>query len=131
MIKHIEQTNMHCDTEQTVCLLMEHYWTLRCRAAVEQTVRPCVQCRRLIQEVAAPQISDLTELRLPRKNHHVFQTAGSDFVGPFPVKVHGRNRPRCILLFTCLAVRAVNLEVAVDLTTDSTINCICRSISRR
>ena len=51
--------------------------------------------------------------------------------GPFPVKEHGRNRPRYILLFTCLVVRAVHLEVAVDLTTDSTINCICRFISRR
>ena len=31
----------------------------------------------------------------------------------------------------CLVVRAVHLEVVVDLTTDSTINCIRRFISRR
>ena len=76
-------------------------------------------------------MADLPEFRLPRKNHQVFQNTGLDFAGPFPVKEHGRNRPRYKLLFTCLVVRAVHLEVAVDLTTDSTINCIRRFISRR
>ena len=131
LIKHFHQTNMHCGTEQTRSLLMELYWILRCRAVVKQTVRQCIPCRRMIQEVAAPQMADLPEFRLPRENHHVFQTTGLDFVGPFPVKEHGRNRTRYILLFTCLVVRAVHLEVAVDLTTDSTINCIRRFISRR
>ena len=131
MVKLFHQTNMHCGTEQTRSLLMELYWILRCRSVVKQTVRQCISCRRMIQEVAAPQMADLPEFRLPRENHQVFQTTGLDFVGPFPVKEHGRNRPRYILLFTCLVVRAVHLEVAVDLTTDSTINCIRRFISRR
>ena len=133
MVKHFRQTNMHCGTEQTGSFLMELHWILKCRAVVKQTVRQCIPCRRMIQEVAAPppQMADLPEFRLPRENHQVFQTTGLDFVGPFPVKEHGRNRPRYILLFTCLVVRAVRLEVAVDLTTDSTINCIRRFISRR
>ena len=85
----------------------------------------------MIQEVAAAQMADLPEFKLPRDNHQVFQTTGLDFVGLFPVKENGRNRPRNILLFTCLVVCAVHLEVAVDLTTESAINCIRRFISRR
>ena len=73
LIKHFHQTNMHCGTEQTRSLLMELYWILRCRAVVKQTVRQCIPCRRMIQEVAAPQMADLPEFRLPRENHHVFQ----------------------------------------------------------
>ena len=122
---------MHCGTEQTRSLLMELYWILRCRAVVKQTVGQCISCRGIIKEVAAPQMANLPEFRLPRENHHVFQTTGLDFVGPFPVKEHGRNSPRYILLFTCLVVRAVHLEVAVDLTTNSTINYIRRFITRR
>ena len=131
MVKHFHQTNLHCGTEQTRSLLMELYWILRCRAVIKQTVRQCIPCGRMIQKVAAPQMADLPEFKLPRENHQVFQTTGLDFVGPFPVKEHGRNRPRYILLFTCLVVRAVHLKVAVVLTTDSTINCIRRFISRR
>ena len=131
MVKHFHQINMHCGTEQTRSLLMELYWILRCRAVVKQTVRQCIPCRRMIQEEAAPQMAGLPEFRLPRENHQVFQTTGLDFVGPFPVKEHGRNRTRYILLFMCLVVQAVHLEVAVHLTADSTINCIRRFISRR
>ena len=54
MVKHFHQTKMHCGTEQTRSLLMELYWILRCRAVVKQTVRQCIPCRRMIQEVAAP-----------------------------------------------------------------------------
>ena len=85
----------------------------------------------MLQEVAATQTAEIPEFRLTKENHHVFQTTGLDFVGPFPVKENGRNRPRYILLFTCIVVRAVHLEVAVDLTTDSIINCILRFVSRR
>ena len=86
MVKHFHQTIMHCGTEQTRSLLMELYWILRCRAVVKQTIRQCIPCRRMIQEVAAPQMADLQEFTLPRENHQVFQTTGVDFVGPFPVK---------------------------------------------
>ena len=131
MVKHIHQTNRLCGTEQTRNLLMELYWILRCRAVVKQTFRQCIHCRRMIQEVAAPQMADLPEFRLPQENHNVLQTTGLDFIGPFPVKEHGKNMARYILHFTCLVVRAVYLEVAVDLTTDSTINCIRRFVSLR
>ena len=88
MVKHIHQTNMHCGTEQTRKLLMELCWILRCRVVVNQTVRQCIPCRRMIQEVAAPQLADLLEFRLPQKIK-VFQTKGLDFIGSFPVKENG------------------------------------------
>ena len=88
-------------------------------------------CRRVLQDVSTPQMADLPEDRLPKKNQFVFETTGLDFIGPFPVKNNGRLSSRYILLFTCLVVRAVHLEVSNDLTTESTINCIRRFVSRR
>ncbi|CAG7785673.1 unnamed protein product [Allacma fusca] len=38
---------------------------------------------------------------------------------------------RYVVLFTCLAVRAVHLEVAATLATDSAINAVRRFIDRR
>ena len=74
---------------------------------------------------------DLPAERLPKKNQIVFETTGLDFIGAFLLKNHGSLSSRYILLFTCLFVRAIRLEVSNDLTTDSTINCIRRFISRR
>ena len=110
---------------------MEYYWILRCRAVVKQTIRHCLPCRRMIKDISIPKMADLPQERLPKNNQFVFETTGLDFIAPFPVKNNGKLSSHYVLLFTCLVVRAVHLEVSNDLSTDSTINCIKRFVSRR
>ena len=110
---------------------MEYYWILRCRAAVKQTIRHCLPCRRMIQDISIPKMADLPQERLSKNNQFVFETTGRDFIGPFPVKIDGKLSSHYLLLFTCRVVREVHLEVSNDLSTDSTINCIRRFVSRR
>ena len=76
-------------------------------------------------------MSDLPSERLPLQNHFAFAITGLDFIGPFPIKQCGKIATRYILLFSCLVVRAVLLEVSESLSTDSTMSCIRRFISRR
>lgn len=60
-----------------------------------------------------------------------FTNVGVDYFGPVEVqKGHGRVK-RYGVLFTCMASRAVHLEVAYTLNTDSCINAIHRSMCRR
>ena len=131
LIQHTHEINCHYGPEQTRNTLMEHYWILRCREVAKQTIRHCLSCRRMLQDVINPQMADLPAERLPEKNQFVFETTGLDFIGPFPVKNNGSLYSRYILLFTFLVVGAKHLEVSNDLTRDSTINCIRRFISRR
>ena len=56
-----------------------------------------------------------------------------DFAGPF-ITVQGRGKrreKRYLRLFTCLATRAVHLEMAYGLDTDSFLNAFYRMTSRR
>ena len=85
----------------------------------------------MIQEIQQPQMSDLPCEQLPSEHHFVFATTGFDFIGPFSVSQCGRHATRYVLLFTCLVVRAVHFEITENLSTDSTMNCIRRFISRR
>ena len=53
-----------------------------------------------------------------------FTHVGVDFFGPIEVK-HGRSRVRQYgCLFTCLTIRAIRIEVALSLNTDSMINAL-------
>ena len=63
LVQHTHETNCHCGPEPTRNTLMEYYWILRCRAVVKQTIRHCLQCRRMQQDVSNPQMADLRKER--------------------------------------------------------------------
>ena len=94
LIKNTHVVNSHSGVEQTRSFLMEYYWILKCRAVVRQTIRQCIPCRRMAQEISPPQMSDLPSERLPLQNHFAFATTGLDFIGPFPIKQCGKFATR-------------------------------------
>ena len=74
-------------------------------------------------------MADLPEERLDAST--AFTNVGVDCFGPSIVKVGRRNEKRWCCLFTCLTMKAVHVEVAPQLDTDSCLNAIMRFIARR
>jgi len=60
-----------------------------------------------------------------------FTNVGVDYFGPFEVKRGRSIVKRYGVMFTCLAIRAVHIEIADSLDTSSCINAIRRFSSRR
>ncbi|CAG7723782.1 unnamed protein product [Allacma fusca] len=75
-------------------------------------------------------MGDLPAFRVERQVRP-FIHVGLDFFGPFMVSVGRRKEKRYGAIFTCMAVRAVHLEVAESLSTDTAINVIRRFVARR
>lgn len=61
----------------------------------------------------------------------LFSYCGVDYFGPWYVREGRKDLKRYGVLFTFLVTRAIHLEVANSLETDSYINALCRFICRR
>ncbi|XP_053686937.1 uncharacterized protein LOC128736478 [Sabethes cyaneus] len=60
-----------------------------------------------------------------------FSHIGVDYFGPVMVKVGRSLAKRWVALFTCLTIRAIHLEIAFSLSTESCICCFRRFVGRR
>ncbi|XP_062564208.1 uncharacterized protein LOC134227032 [Armigeres subalbatus] len=60
-----------------------------------------------------------------------FSLVGIDYFGPYMIKIGRSQVKRWVALFTCLVVRAVHLEVAASLSTESCKLALRRFIARR
>ena len=64
-------------------------------------------------------------------NKSPFSTVGIDYFGPLMIKQRRGQVKRYGCLFTCFTTRAVHIEIAHTLTTDSFLAAFCRFMSRR
>ena len=71
---------------------------------------------------------------LPRSSsslpYETFTHCGLDYFGPFRVKIGRRIEKRWGVLFTCMSIKAIHMEIANSLTTDSAIMSLRRFAGR-
>ena len=91
--------------------------------------RESATCKRRKAKQAEQIIALLPTIRL-KPSLRAFVQKAVDFAGPFTTKQR-RRKSRCkryLCLFTCLATRAVHLEMADRLDSDSFLKAFCRMI---
>ena len=120
----------HAGTEHVLSQVRQLYWILRGRAAVKAYTFCCLLCKRRRAVPRPPIMADLPSARMAERKAP-FSHTGVDFFGPITVTKYRRTEKRYGCLFTCLTTRAVHLEIANSLDTDSLIMCIRRMIARR
>ena len=120
----------HQGLETVLNNLRQWYWIIKIRATVKTVTRCCQWC---MNHKVRPHIPEMAPLPEARVNACVrpFTRTGMDFFGPMMVTIGKKQEKRYGLLFTCLNVRAVHIEVTPSLSTDSTLMAIRRFASRR
>lgn len=120
----------HVGSSQVLATIRQRFWILRGLTAVKQVVSKCMTCRRWNSRPMEQFMAPLPEARVT-SGEPVFSSVGIDYFRPLHVKVKRSIVKRYGCIFTCLAVRAVHIEVAYDLSTDSFIQAFMRFVSRR
>ncbi|XP_064646181.1 uncharacterized protein LOC135499366 [Lineus longissimus] len=132
LIRHFH--NQHRHSKGVNALLAEtrqRFWILRGREEIKRFKRSCIICKIRKKRVGEQMMAALPDYRvtIPLR---AFARCGIDYAGPFGVKLTRNTRgKRYICLFTCLCSRAVHLEVAYGLDTQSFLNAFSRMTARR
>ena len=110
--------------------LRQKYWIINANSAARKTITECMVCRRHRGKLGEQKMADLPDERVV-PDMAPFTKVGVDYFGPIEVKRGRSLLKRYGVIFTCLTSRAVHLEVAHSLDTDSCINALRRFICRR
>ena len=130
ILRHYHESSAHAGREQTLAQSREKFWIIQGRNLAKKIIRNCFKCLRLNSRPLTQVIAPLPEIRLEPYNPP-FTNAGVDFFGPLMIQWGRGVAKRWGYLITCLATRAVFLEVAPSLQTDDFILLLRQFISRR
>uniref|UniRef100_A0A0K8WD06 Pro-Pol polyprotein n=1 Tax=Bactrocera latifrons TaxID=174628 RepID=A0A0K8WD06_BACLA len=120
----------HQNTEATIGDIRRNYWVPRLRSVLRNVIASCNVYRLNKATPSAPWMGPLPSDRLT-PYVRPFSYTGLDYFGPVTLTVRRSTEKRWVALFTCLTVRAVHLELAHDLSTDSCIIALRNFVNRR
>ncbi|XP_033221094.1 uncharacterized protein LOC117175496 [Belonocnema kinseyi] len=130
LIAFYHEKSGHIERERVINDLCSKYWITKIRSAVRAQGYNCLTCTQRKAKAIQPEMAPLPDMRAdsfiePSTNTEV------DYFGPFQVTIGRRHEKRYGVLFTCLNVRAIHLELASSLSTDSMTIALRGMISRR
>ena len=122
--------NGHSGVLHTLSDTRDRVWIINGNAAVRRVLHDCYKCRLLNAAPGKQVMSHLPEFRVS-SGCPAFTSVGLDYAGPIFSKVGRSLAKRYLCVFTCMATRAVHLEIAHSLDTQSCLQALQRFIGRR
>ncbi|KAK2564378.1 hypothetical protein P5673_011803 [Acropora cervicornis] len=130
IIRHIHEKTHHSGRGVTLNELRSNgYWIINGNAAVRRFISRCVRCRYLRGTAGEQKMANLPKSRV--EPAPPFSYCAVDCFGPWYVKAGRREVKRYGTLFTCMASRAIHIEVVHTMATDSFLQALRRVIARR
>lgn len=130
IIMNIHLTNLHSGTNLTLSSLRNKFWINKGRSLVQKTIKGCLGCiRQRSVPYSLPNLPDYPSERVSKSAP--FTYIGLDYMGPITVKINNETNKYWVSLFTCMATRAIHLEIVSELSAMAFLQCFKRFISRR
>ena len=130
IVQNTHRKLLHSGVSQTLSRIRYTYWIPQGHAIVRTVLQNCLVCRK--QEGGPYKMPSLAPYPKSRLQESVpFSTTGLDYLGPIYVKHNGETVKRWVCSFTCVAIRAIHLELLNDMSTEEFLMAFRRFISVR
>nr|XP_053612506.1 uncharacterized protein LOC128676429 isoform X1 [Plodia interpunctella]XP_053612507.1 uncharacterized protein LOC128676429 isoform X1 [Plodia interpunctella] len=134
LIIHSEHLrNLHAGPKLTLSSLRQRFWIIHGLREVKKVLYTCTICFRLKAEASKQLMGSLPPDRV--KACRAFQKVGLDYTGAISLKIARVRKPIItkgyVCVFVCFVTKAMHLELASDLKTETFIACLNRFIARR
>ena len=127
LVLHIHEQMQHAGSATVISeLRRQGIWILRSKRLVSSVIRKCRKCSRFLAAQASEQTPPLPRCCVTCKSP--FETTGMDLGGPLYLK---NNSKVWFVLFTCMSVRAIHLELVTSLSTETLIQALQRFMNRQ
>ena len=130
IVRHYHKEEGHSGTSQVLAAIRKYYWIVKGTSTVRRVIGKCVICRRYTTSSGQQLMAPLPACRV-EPGWHSFSIVGVDYFGPILVKRGRSLEKRYGCIFTCLQTRAVHIEMAYSLNTDSFVMALLRFMGRR
>ncbi|KAL4131322.1 hypothetical protein QTP88_008654 [Uroleucon formosanum] len=133
VILHNHLNLLHAGLKLTMTMIFRRFWIMSGRAAIRQVIHACIPCVRYRAACPQPKMATLPAWRV--QPHRPFTFVEIDYGGLFTVKESRRRNSRTnkayLVLFICLSVKAIHLEIASDISTEAFLAAFDRFTARR
>lgn len=130
IILQIHEKCSHSGPEMTLLHFAKFFWCSKARRTIKGVLSRCVLCQRLKKAKMQQRMAPLPAFRL-HESPKPFTHTAVDMAGPLMAFDEEGTAKKCwIVLFTCLNVRAVNLQLVFDMTTETFIQSLRKFIAR-
>ena len=134
LVRHYHRISAHSGVDYILSQLRSKYWILKGRPLIKKVIscpkNGCALCKRYSSKLQHQLMADLPTSRVTPAQHP-FTDVGIDYFGPILVQFKRGTAKRYGCLFTCMASRAVHIEIAHSLDTDSFLAAFQRFMARR
>ncbi|XP_062713779.1 uncharacterized protein LOC134290623 [Aedes albopictus] len=130
IVEDFHRRFLHQNHATTMNEIRQQFHVTRLKSVYRTVRRKCQQCRNDHAAPQPPAMADLPQSRLAAFSLS-FVYMGVDYFGPLLVVVGRRTEKRWGVLGTCLTTRAICIEIAHTLTTDSCVMALRNIMVRR
>ena len=130
VVEYYHQISDHSGRKYVMSLASEKFWIVNASSVVRKVLSKCFSCQRRQGPFCEHKMADLPVDRVT-PGQPPFTPVSIDCFGPLQVRCGRSLVKRYGVIFTCLAMRAVHIEVAHSMETDSFLMALRRFMARR